>query len=1614
MFRSKKITYIVLIVVCLCFVTTRINAQQIATNSNVSLSELVDNLLGSDCIEVSNINSPINGNADGIASIGAFSRAGSNFPFTDGIILSSGSISGAGNTAITAPLSEGTNSWGTDADLETTLGISNTLNATTLEFEFTSATNAIQFNYLLASEEYQQEYPCFYSDGFAILLKRVGPSNNFENIALIPGTLENVNTFNIRDTIEGFCEASNEEYFEGYNIGDTNYNGRTTVLTATASIEPNALYRIKFIIADDANSAFDSAVFLQANSFNATVDLGPDISTCASQVELNADVGNTLSTYAWFFNGTSVANSSNPTLTVNQSGEYRVIVSSPIGGSTCILEDSINVSIDAEQSVGDISNMLVCDDPSNDGVETFNLNDKIDELLAAVIPSQYDIRFFLSPSDAQNNTNPINPNYQNTSSPQTIYVRMEDTNNGCLAYPSFDLVVNPLPTPVSLPPYLICQNQTEEDFTPVDLTVLDNQLNEGNSDITVTYHLTLVDAETGTAPIEMPYNNANISEPIYVRLVNTETGCINTTTLQLDFAPSLAIPDQGAFIDLCLDPSEAFGIFDLNSVITGLLNGITGVTVTFHESFSDAEQGINPIPNPAAYQNTSPNSQTVFIRFEDNSNQCPTISRLALYTNLLETAFEDTFVSDICDDASNDGVALFDLQRVKEEVTQGLIDLNIELYPSLSDLNNQTNALDDTVLFEVSGGQDVVYAEIISESCSKTIEVTLLINNATIANPVAIDYCDDAINDGITEIILSELDAQTLQGLNPGSVIYYLTEEDANNDDNRLTATYTNTMNPQRFYVRVINDNTRCFDITFIDVSIIGRPQINQPTPLTSCDSDDDGINNVDLSNKVSEITSNPAAYSFDYYESLEDAENELSPILDPTNYSTNSTTVFIRVNDTLTNCFEILPLDIFVNTLPVIMDVGPFISCEISGTGTADFILSEQDETILNGQTEKIVLYYENQTDANNGINPIDSNTAYQNLSNPQTLFYRIENITDATCFATGTVDLEVRPAPIYNTPSDVFICDSNSGQTSYDLSNSMVEISSGSSDTLTISFHASIEDAENNNNPHPLIFTNSINPEPIFARIENQVGCVSIESFELNVVELPLINPAPDLSVCDDNLDGQVSWDLTQIEPEVLNIRQDNIEIDYFTSIEDLEAGSNAIADPSNYINTELQETVYIKVLNVISNCFAFEPIDLSVTLPPMINEFGNYQICQNESNTVDLLDINPLVFSASLSEVTISYYSSLIDAEMDVNPLDTNYSYSGFIETLFVKVVDNQTSCDIIYPFELIINEAPIVGSISDLEICDDDFDGVAAFNFTEQTANILNGLDPNTHTVTYYSSQLEAENDLNPLSTTHFSADGAQIFARLQETFTGCFSIVSFQTIVHEKPNLDIPRQTICLDNGTTFVSAVTGIEGETYLWSTGESTPSIIISEIGEYQVTVTSPFGCETTSVFEVISSESAFVELIETVDFSDPNNIIIRVSGTGDYLFSLDGGPLQSSGIFENVSLGFHEITIVDANGCAEITRTVIVVDAPKFFTPNGDGRNDRWHITGIETIPGTSISIFDRHGKLITILNANTQGWDGTYNGKAMPATDYWFLADVVKGEERFTVNGHFSLRR
>ncbi len=1600
----------------LCFSFTY--AQQISVNNSFSEQELIENNLIQGCVETSNINSPVNGSVNGFNSFAYFEKASSNFPFENGIMLSTGNPMSGGNTLNNEVLNEGENDWDTDADLEAALGITNTLNATSIEFDFISVSNQISFNYILASEEYFGNFPCEYSDGFAFLIREAGSSDPYTNIAVIPGTSIPVNTNTIHDEIVGFCAASNEEFFEGYNLGDTNYNGRTSVLTATANIVPNTEYHIKIVIADQTDKNYDSAVFIEGNSFNANVDLGEDIQTCASDVTLDGNIDNPQATYTWLFNDIVIPGENQPTLNVNFSGNYTVSIEIPLTNSTCVIEDTVNVQLSSTQSADLISDYELCDDDSADQVETFDLTTKDSEVIAAVPASTYSISYHYTLVDAQNQINPITTPIQNIINPQPIFVRIEDDINGCLAFQSFNLIVNPKPTINQPTPLIVCDDNTADGFTTIDLSQKDDEITGGNFDLAVTYHLTQNDATNGTNAIPLPYVNTNVTETLFVNVRDTITGCSITTTLDLEVLDNPVVNPGPFYMDACDSDHDGFASFDLTEIIDDVIDDLSGVNITFHETQEDADLGVNAIANETNYDNIVIDEQIVFIRVENQSTGCASIVPVEIHTNLLLTGTNLRNFS-LCD-IGNDGEEAFDLINIEEIIISDLelvldIDITIDFYTSEEDRDNQVNALDPTQPFEPDETPMFLYLTITSPTCQEIAEIEIIIDPIVEFDPIGtIQVCDND-QDGFTQLDLSDFDALVTNNEPDFSVTYFATQEDAEANSNALPTFYTNVSNPQTFFTRIRYNLSGCADINSFTVQVLPAPETNEPTDIIICDPDQDGISIIDLTAKISEIVPDTSNRIISFHHNQTDANTGLAQITQSTSYPAVTESIYVRVENASTGCFSTENFEVIVNTLPVINSITLYKFCELGDDGFGEFIFSTQDAEILNGQTGKEVFYFETALDAENNTNPIDKDNIYVNITNPQTIFVRVENLTDPSCYSTSSFPIEVGTNPLFNEPTDLFVCDdiSNDGVVDFDFNIQIAEITQGHPDIEEVSFHATPQHAENNIDPLPLNFSNTVNPQQIYVRINNGTICESYTSFVLNIIAAPDVNTPQPQVACDDDYDGIVTFDLTLSELDILDVRQDNIEISYHETVEDAFLDANAISDPENYTNLSNPQTVFVRVTNTISDCFVTLPLDLDVNLPPAINPIEEYTICENVDNIINLNEINTSLLQQT-ANVIVSYHATLADAEDLTNALASDYNYQSSVETLFARVEFSTTRCFYIHEFDLIVNPAPEANQPLDMEACDDDYDGFLTFDFNQQNATILGTQSPSQFTITYHDALSSANQGTEILPADYLAFDEQIIYARIENNTTGCYAVTQFRTIINPLPIVDIDDQVICLNNLPLLVSANTNQTGDTYLWSTNETSPEIEITEVGTYSVTVTTPFGCEATRVFNVTESEMATIEITESIDFSDPNNIIVTISGIGNYVYQLDDEEPQLSNVFENVSLGYHTITIIDLNGCAEVSKEIVVIDAPKFVTPNNDGYFDTWHITGVETLPGTEVFIYDRYGKLITRLTSSSNGWDGTYNGNNMPATDYWFLAKVKKGSISFEVKGHFSLRR
>lgn len=317
------------------------------------------------------------GNAN--RSWGYFHKGTTNFPFKDGIILSTGFAKNAGNSLIPDTL-EDINGGGTDTDLAQAIGVpsNNLKDAVLLEFDFVPTTSQIKFNYLLASEEYTLTFPCNFADAFAILLKPTtgGP---YVNMAVLPGGAGPVSITNIHPAIPGGCPAVNEMYFGGFNNAniETNFNGRTIPLTAVANVTAGQEYHFKMVVADYTDFRYDTAVFLEGGSFNIGVELldpsgaqlPSDINVCDNVPQvITASVSDPNLLYKWYHNGVVVPNANTNTITATQPGTYTIEVSLP--GNPCPGTASIEIHGGTTPQANNAT-LLLCTTPD---ITTFDLS----------------------------------------------------------------------------------------------------------------------------------------------------------------------------------------------------------------------------------------------------------------------------------------------------------------------------------------------------------------------------------------------------------------------------------------------------------------------------------------------------------------------------------------------------------------------------------------------------------------------------------------------------------------------------------------------------------------------------------------------------------------------------------------------------------------------------------------------------------------------------------------------------------------------------------------------------------------------------------------------------------------------------------------------------------------------------------------------------------------------------------------------------------------------------------------------------------------------------------------------------------------------------------------
>ncbi|MBT8270586.1 MAG: T9SS type B sorting domain-containing protein, partial [Bacteroidia bacterium] len=371
--------------------------------------------------------------------------------------------------------------------------------------------------------------------------------------------------------------------------------------------------------------------------------------------------------------------------------------------------------------------------------------------------------------------------------------------------------------------------------------------------------------------------------------------------------------------------------------------------------------------------------------------------------------------------------------------------------------------------------------------------------------------------------------------------------------------------------------------------------------------------------------------------------------------------------------------------------------------------ILGSQDAS------EFIVTYFLSQADAELGDDTNQLLLPFENTTNPQQIYARIEHVNNPNCFDTTEFNIEVFNTPVANDPGDIEYCDNDddgddaNGQATTDLNAVSVLVLNGQDPVLyDVSYHISQSDADTGINPLPLSYYNTVaDQQSIFVRVENvnNSDCYDTTAFELIVNRIPAAFDSA-LFQCDEdgNPDGFTLFNLTQANDALTGGFPDR-ETQFYPSLSDAENDTNEI-DGNAYFNVVNPEVIYVRVINSNTGCYRISQLTLDVTATDSTDTV--LTLCDDDGTedglqTFTLSDAEGSITENISQTVDLYYYISYEDALLEINELPDSFMNTvPYSQTLYVRV-ENDNACYGISELLLTVYELPNIDTEEELIYC-----------------------------------------------------------------------------------------------------------------------------------------------------------------------------------------------------------------------------------------------------------------------------------------------------------------------
>lgn len=418
-------------------------------------------------------------------------------------------------------------------------------------------------------------------------------------------------------------------------------------------------------------------------------------------------------------------------------------------------------------------------------------------------------------------------------------------------------------------------------------------------------------------------------------------------------------------------------------------------------------------------------------------------------------------------------------------------------------------------------------------------------------------------------------------------------------------------------------------------------------------------------------------------------------------------------------------------------------------------------------------------------------------------------------------------------------------------------------------------------------------------------------------------------------------------------------------------------------------------------IGGCILTGSVKIEIQEKPAIN-FGTFTLCDDNLSggiPVDFSEFDSQIISNFNTAYLPKYYLTKPASQTGTSGTELQNGWLLTGDTRIYVRVESAFGCnpefgEILLKFG---NKTILqTNTVSD-NVCDNDLNGSESVNLKNYQSQFTTASDL---TVTFYNSAEDARNKLNPITESQ-TITASKTFGVRFESSTACPNVGTLIINLKSPKKSTVLKDVIICNDALTVLDAGPGFDS--YLWSTGETTPQISNVSVGEYWVDLGSN-GCIYRQTVKVSAS---VLPQITNIEVSGNTATVFVSGGIQPYGYSLDNINFQSSNVFTNVPRGLHKMYVRDAQNCQTVEKDFLIINLINVITPNGDGLNDVLDYSDLRIKENVSIQIFDRYGTLVFTSKDNQFLWDGKLSGRALATGNYWYILNWTEPDTQIPVS-------